>query len=209
MTARRVWWLSSMNSEQSTKRCARCANVLPLTDFGMRKAPSGNLVARAYCRPCASAKAMEAYDPEKAKKSYQRRRQQDPERFRAYSRKQYWKDPESKKQRAKQWRRKNAERVLDYAKNYKTAHRAEATVWENARRAKIKNSTVVSFTTQQLEQRMSMFPGCWMCGGPKEQVDHVKPLAKGGMHVLSNLRPACGSCNRSKKDKWPFVGFDA
>lgn len=198
-----------MNSQQQTKRCPQCTHVLPLTDFGMRKAASGNLVARAYCKPCSSAKAMESYDSEKAKQSYHRRRSQDPERFRSYSRKQYWKNPENRKQATQKWRRKNADRVLEYAKNYKKEHRAEATAWENTRRAKKKNSTVVPFTTEQLVQRMSMFAGCWMCGGPKEQIDHVKPLAKGGMHILSNLRPACALCNLSKKDKWPFVSFRA
>jgi len=35
-------------------------------------------------------------------------------------------------------------------------------------------------------------------------IDHVKPLNKGGMDCLSNLRPACPGCNRSKRDRWPY-----
>jgi len=45
---------------------------------------------------------------------------------------------------------------------------------------------------------------CWMCEGPFEHVDHVKPLSKGGPHILANLRPACASCNASKNDRWPL-----
>jgi 5-methylcytosine-specific restriction endonuclease McrA len=41
-----------------------------------------------------------------------------------------------------------------------------------------------------------------MCSGPFEHVDHVKPIAKGGLNVLSNMRPACGSCNSAKRAKW-------
>ncbi|MFF1625613.1 HNH endonuclease [Streptomyces sp. NPDC058272] len=33
------------------------------------------------------------------------------------------------------------------------------------------------------------------------EVDHVHPLAKGGLHEWSNLAPACADCNRSKGAK--------
>lgn len=38
--------------------------------------------------------------------------------------------------------------------------------------------------------------------GPKVvcQVDHITPLAKGGLHTLSNLAPSCEECNRAKSD---------
>ena len=53
-----------------------------------------------------------------------------------------------------------------------------------------------------------MFAGCYICGIPFAEVavhlDHVKPLAKGGPHLLSNLRPACELCNLRKADRWPF-----
>ncbi|MGX7727586.1 HNH endonuclease [Rhodococcus sp. 5G237] len=39
----------------------------------------------------------------------------------------------------------------------------------------------------------------------KGTVDHVKPINKGGPHMLANLRPACGPCNSRKRDQWPFT----
>lgn len=48
-----------------------------------------------------------------------------------------------------------------------------------------------------------MFPGCWMCGGEWAEIEHVKPLALGGPHILANLRPSCGPCNRRKGAHWP------
>lgn len=75
------------------------------------------------------------------------------------------------------------------------------------RRAVTKNAGCGEpFTVEQLAARLSMFAGCWMCGvGPKEHIDHVKPLARGGRHILANLRPACARCNRAKSDTWPWV----
>lgn len=63
---------------------------------------------------------------------------------------------------------------------------------------------VEPFTDEQLEGRMSMFSGCWMCGGEADAIDHVKPLAAGGLNCLSNMRPACTPCNSRKQAKWPF-----
>jgi hypothetical protein len=36
-----------------------------------------------------------------------------------------------------------------------------------------------------------------------EVVDHVKPLEQGGADNITNLVPACRSCNASKKDRTP------
>lgn len=73
--------------------------------------------------------------------------------------------------------------------------------------ARRNGAPTIPFTADQLEDRLSMFAGCWMCGGERDEsfhVDHVKPLSKGGWHCLANLRPACGPCNISKGAKWPL-----
>lgn len=38
---------------------------------------------------------------------------------------------------------------------------------------------------------------CYRCGGYATTVDHRVPVALGGTHALSNLRPACPGCNSS------------
>jgi len=72
------------------------------------------------------------------------------------------------------------------------------------RRALIINRGV-PFTIAQLAARLTMFSGCWMCGSTPNEVEHVKPLARGGWHMLANLRPACGRCNRRKGTRWVGV----
>jgi len=61
-------------------------------------------------------------------------------------------------------------------------------------------------TVNGMLARWALWGGkCWMCGVAATTTDHVKPLRKGGLHVHANLRPACGSCNSAKKDKWPLT----
>lgn len=74
----------------------------------------------------------------------------------------------------------------------------------NARRRARIAATAVPFTLDDLGARLSMWSGCWVCGGVPTEVDHVKPLAKGGPHMLANLRPICGTCNATKSSRWPF-----
>lgn len=74
------------------------------------------------------------------------------------------------------------------------------------RRAKIRSAPSVSFTVEDLLLKVAYWGDkCWMCGGKYESIDHVKPLSKGGSHFLSNLRPACSSCNSKKRSKWTGV----
>lgn len=77
---------------------------------------------------------------------------------------------------------------------------------QGRRRARKKAAPSVKFTAAELKSRMAFFGNrCWMCRGPFECVDHVKPIAKGGPHILANLRPACTRCNSMKSAKWTGV----
>lgn len=40
--------------------------------------------------------------------------------------------------------------------------------------------------------------GCAYCGAVADTLDHVRPVARGGLTVRTNLIPACRSCNYSK-----------
>ncbi len=123
---------------------------------------------------------------------------------------------------ARQWRRANPDLSAAASKRYRERHPARALErvkrWQrdnpesgrNAsrrRRARLNSVVSIPFTNTELSQRLRMFSGCWLCGGPAGSVDHVIPLSEGGPHCLSNLRPACGSCNSSKgaKDWRKFV----
>ena len=56
----------------------------------------------------------------------------------------------------------------------------------------------------KIQARIDYYGGAgYLCGAPDaDTLDHVKPISKGGAHIPANLRPACLSCNSSKRDKW-------
>ena len=44
---------------------------------------------------------------------------------------------------------------------------------------------------------------CYWCGMDADTVDHIIPVAKGGLDIDDNLVAACRKCNFSKRDKLP------
>lgn len=128
------------------------------------------------------------------------RQQYDP----VQSRKYYLRRREAAIANAKRWAEQNRERRKEIARNWAKNNPDKANEATRRRRARLKGAYALPFTTEQLEQRLSMFPGCWVCGGEADSVDHVKPVNKGGAHILSNFRPICRPCNGSKSDQWPF-----
>ena len=49
---------------------------------------------------------------------------------------------------------------------------------------------------------------CQYCGGNAENLDHVVPRSRGGMHLWENVVAACRRCNAKKMDRTPHeAGF--
>lgn len=110
---------------------------------------------------------------------------------------------ESARRRSGSWRARNRDAV----KSVRTSveGRAYARLASQRYRARKRGATVLAVSADSLRQRLEMFgEKCWMCGAPWVAWDHVKPLGKGGAHMLSNLRPACTSCNAGKGARWPW-----
>jgi 5-methylcytosine-specific restriction endonuclease McrA len=44
---------------------------------------------------------------------------------------------------------------------------------------------------------------CQYCGAAAENLDHVIPRSRGGLHVWDNVVAACRKCNARKEDRTP------
>lgn len=108
--------------------------------------------------------------------------------------------------------KKAADRTARWRKQNPTAHKewvkANPKRWRGYERVRQTKRKVTQIPGQMTEgaisARLSMFAGCWMCGGDADTIDHVKPLSRGGAHILANIRPACRPCNSSKNAAWPL-----
>ncbi len=142
----------------------------------------------------------------------------NPEKVRLQRRKASQKardiNPERERTKIRRWHEQNRERARENRNRWSAANpekdRASKRKWEAAnsdymaekarrRRAVKASALTIWFDQEHLAARMAYWGNrCWMCGGSFEEVDHVIALHRGGPHCLSNLRPACKSCNSGK-----------
>lgn len=186
------------------KKCVKCSTTKPWTNFNRCAANADGL--QPVCRDCEKVQKRAYYETNRERLLAETRRQNalNPEKNRRKARE--WqrlnRDRASTRQRA--WRDVNADLVRQWGQSFARRHPDRVRTNTAKQRARRRGAATIPFTAAQLAQRMSMFAGCWMCGGPREAIDHVKPLNKGGTHCLSNLRISCSHCNTSKGDRWPY-----
>lgn len=202
------------------KRCIGCQQLLPVAEF--YKVSRSRNKYQSRCKSCDRVRNRERYrrtfngkpmapawTPEYRRaysRDYRRAaRRRDPERFRREARERYAADPERVRAYARQWSRANWERERE---RHYAWRRANPQAWaEVHRRWRVgkRTRTVGRITLELLAAKWAYWGDrCWICGGPPQAGDHVKPIARGGLHCLANLRPICRSCNSIKSDRWPF-----
>lgn len=211
--------------DQSTHHCTRCDATKSVSEFGKNsRSPSG---LKSWCRPCSNTYAREwlSNNPESLRRqraATAKWREANPEQMLEHARtykKRHGvviatrKRSQEYREQARAWRREyikdpaNRERIAQVHKAWRDAnpevYRSSARLSDAKRRARKKDVQTVHFTHAQLDARLQVFGyKCWMCGGPFEHIDHVKPLRLNGPHILANLRPACSSCNMAKSGRW-------
>jgi len=107
----------------------------------------------------------------------------------------------------KAWRAANPSRCRElYRRQYHSDPLRFFGYISNRRAKRIGATPVGTYATSDIvSAHLGMWGDkCWVCGSPMVAVDHVKPISKGGLHVVANLRPICNHCNVVKSDKWPF-----
>lgn len=114
-------------------------------------------------------------------------------------------NPEKRRPTGLAWDQANAEKRRKMARAWQEANRDKVRAINLALYYRRRGGSVVGapVTPAGIRSRFEYFGHrCWMCGDIADTIDHVKPLSKGGLNILSNIRPACRSCNSSKHARW-------
>ncbi len=193
-----------------SKVCSRCKQAQPLSQFGPSKQTPDGLFR--YCRACKRLADAEAYARNKQKWAPGRRAYYQANRdvYIARATAQYERDRDAGKVRAREWALANTERRREIrqasaARAYSINPEPKRETWRRRHAAIRRGCAVYPFTPAQLAAKVEFWGSqCWICRGPYDSIDHVKPLAKRGPHMLANLRPICTPCNTRKRDRWPF-----
>jgi 5-methylcytosine-specific restriction endonuclease McrA len=187
--------------------CKACASARAKAGYGSNPEPQKNRSAqyRVNNRDKVLAYFVNGRrdEPERFREYERRHKEKHGDRIAARRRAAYWKDPVGFMAAQNAYREANLERFLithrAACKKYDASHHAEKMERGRRRRARIRQATAVYISKADLRARVEALGNrCVYCAAPWEHIDHVKPIARGGPHCLSNLRPACRICNQSK-----------
>lgn len=160
--------------------------------------------------------AHKEVENQKCRERSKRHYESDKERSAEYHRKRYIENIESECQRARAYDHSHREERREYHRTWDKEHPEKRRKYEKAthsrnpsvrkasharRRARELNA-VGSFTPEEFRLLCITYDNrCVYCSRKSVLTpDHKVPLARGGSNLISNIVPACKSCNCSKRD---------
>jgi 5-methylcytosine-specific restriction endonuclease McrA len=186
-----------INSTESTdvKPCRKCG--------ARERDKSGK------CKPCARERGRNWRDanPERFAESVRQWREANPEKVVEGGRKWYASNTERKGKTNRRWAQTNPERRAEITRNWQKTNPEKVKVKDHNRRAKVKgNGGKLSKDIVQL-LLIQQSGKCACCGADLSQtgyhLDHIMPLALGGINDDSNVQLLTPTCNLRKGAKHP------
>jgi len=184
---------TKQEKQATTKQCTKCGKTKPLTEFHKQKC--GRYGVQSRCKVCRNADQANyrAENLEKVRAADAKWRAENREKRRAYDAKWYAENRDKKLARNSEYFRANQDKYRAYTQR---------------RRAKKRNAPG-DFTSADWKAKLEYYGyRCRYCGIHKSETsegwleaDHAIPLSQGGTNFISNIVPACKSCNCSKGTK--------
>src|SRR5690606_3315005 len=186
-------------ARMEAKECRKCGAIKPLSEYRKNRGRPDGLESQ--CKTCQRARDAAWYKKNReAKLEYCAGwRAENPEYYREYDRR-------NGNRHSPEWGAEYYATNRDKIRASQAAYRSTPS-GRAARRAanlryKVRKLERDCGCTNGRALRLVMESGiCACCGSTAEHVDHVVPLAKGGMHCVSNLVPSCAKCNLVKSDR--------
>lgn len=164
------------------KQCTTCKQLKPIAEYSPSK--RGGLGVQAKCKPC-YAELMKA------------RRAVNPIAHREAVKKSTEKNYGKKLQRNSAYRANNPDKVATWKRKDRLLNKARVHANNAMRRAK--TATPITPEIKEIYALRDFYKA--MSLGESFHVDHIIPVAKGGLHVVENLRVIPAICNLRKGTK--------
>lgn len=152
-----------------------------------------------YCSDCSTTKPISEFYRDEASpdkhnyicKSCQAKRQKD---WRERNREQI-------RERKREYYEENKEWIKEYVKEWRRENGKGTEYWQKRRAWKL-NAPKSDLTDEQWEEVLDAYDhSCAYCSSTEDITqDHLIPLSRGGSHTITNVIPACRSCNARKGD---------
>lgn len=168
------------------KCCTKCEESKPVSEFGKNAKTLDGLFH--WCKPCSRAQTAQW-------------RAANLERNRENSRAWRAANPGAQADACRRSRLKHGDKRRAEVSAWFREHPELAALYENRRRARSEGASG-SHTVEEFRDLLQHYGGkCAYCGAPATCRDHVIPLKRGGSDNITNLLPACASCNSSKRTR--------
>ena len=157
-------------------------------------------------------KDLRKRSPAQKAASDKRYREKYPEKMKARKRAEYQANKAKRDEQNKAWVEAHPERRREISRNWAARNPDTLLVNNHKRRARKAAAPVNDFTAAQWREIKEAYGHrCVYCGRKMERLsqDHIIPLSKGGSHTVSNVVPACLSCNKKKQAGPPPVPVQA
>ena len=130
-----------------------------------------------------------------------------------YKRKYYWEHKEYFSKYSKEYGVKRRQKYKEMTEEQRLQKQKRQRTWYNTpngklhsqekwRRRHARKLNQLGPTPPTIEQLKELLSKpCAYCSASSEQIDHIIPISKGGLHDISNVVGACKPCNLMKSDK--------
>lgn len=203
-----------MNIPYVFKKCSKCGRWLVANNINFYKSKRGKYGLYCWCKECMSIYNKKYYGQhreehiERNKKYKEEHKEVIAQYYKKYNKNYYEENKEVIVEYMKNYYEENKEKIVKYREKYNKTPQGQANrLNDNTKRRQREEQQGKGLTGQQWLEMMKFFD--FKCaysgeyiGGKENQsirsIDHIVPLAKGGLNEIWNCVPMYRSLNSSK-----------
>ena len=223
-----------MNTPFLYKKCTTCGEWKIANNYNFGKEKRGKFGLKARCKVCDKEYYKEYYkeyvenNKEKLREYHKEYKENNKEHIKEYNKEYYKENKEKVREHNKEYYENNKEKLIEchkeyrknnkeyfkeYNKKYYSSVRGKIINFNNrTKRRVLMDKQGKGITPEQWREMMTFFN--WKCaysgetlGVKTRTVDHIAPLAQGGVHEIWNLTPMLFSYNSSKNSRLSVMNW--